>query len=94
VVDDLADAAGLPRAGVGVVPGTLLRVAGLVSPLARELPLTAYQFERPFVIDDTETRERLGLRPTPWPAVLDATLAHAPTVQRRTRRVPPGNRGG
>jgi len=100
VVDDLADAAGLPRAGVGVVPDRLLRVAGLVSPLARELLITAYQFERPFVIDDTETREHLGLQPTPWSAVLDATLAHSPTVRQRTRRVQgrtrqvaPGNRG-
>ena len=35
-----------------------------------ELPKVAYQFERPFVIDDHETRTLLGLEPTPWSEVI------------------------
>lgn len=74
-IDELADAAGVPRVKVGAVPRMALRVAGLFNPLMRELPEVLYQFERPFVIDDTDTRQVLGLEPTPWPEVLRANLA-------------------
>jgi hypothetical protein len=40
----------------------------------RELPITLYQFEKPFVMDDTATRKELGLKPTPLSAVLKATV--------------------
>lgn len=74
-IDELADAAGVPRVKVGAVPRVALRVAGLFNPTMRELPEVLYQFERPFVIDDTDTRQSLGLEPTPWPEVLQANLA-------------------
>ncbi len=74
-IDELADAAGVPRVKVGAVPRFALRVAGLFNPTMRELPEVLYQFERPFVIDDTETRTLLGLEPTPWPEVLRANVA-------------------
>ena len=32
-----------------------------------------YQFDRPFVADASETSNVLGVRPTPWAQVLDAT---------------------
>lgn len=87
VIDDLADSAGLPRVGVAAVPPAMLRLAGLVSPLARELTSTVYQFEMPFVIDDRETRAHFRLQPTPWHEVLRATLAGA-----RRYGVPAGGR--
>lgn len=74
-IDDLADAAGATRVKVTALPLTVLRLAGVFSPLVRELPKTLYQFEVPFVIDDTETRAHFGLRPTPWTTVLDESLA-------------------
>lgn len=74
VIDDLADAAKLPRVKVSVIPAPVLRLSGLFSPMARELPTTLYQFNAPFVIDDSATRLKLGLEPTPWSTVLRDTM--------------------
>jgi nucleoside-diphosphate-sugar epimerase len=74
VINDLADAAGVKHVGVSVVPKPLLRLLGIFSSAMRELPITLYQFEKPFVMDDSATRKELGLKPTPWSAVLKATV--------------------
>jgi nucleoside-diphosphate-sugar epimerase len=73
--DDLADAAGLPRVRVTAVSGLVLRALGVVNPTIREALTTRYQFEMPFIIDDSESRERLYQWPTPWPLVLNSTLS-------------------
>lgn len=75
VIDDFADAAHVRRVKVSTIPNSLLRLVGIVSPVARELPLTLYQFEAPFVIDDAPTRNQLGLEPTPWSEVVHETVA-------------------
>jgi nucleoside-diphosphate-sugar epimerase len=75
VVDDLADAAGLPRVKVSGVPTLALHALGLFQPELREFTKTMYQFRAPFVMDDQESRARLGIVPTPWPDILEATLA-------------------
>jgi hypothetical protein len=49
---------------------------GMFSPAIRELRETAYQRDRPFVLDDSATRDTFGLEPTPWPAILDDVLSH------------------
>lgn len=68
---DLAAEAGVvPR--VGVVPRPALRLAGLVSPLIRELGEMVYQFERPFVLDSSAAQRTFGLTPTPWDQQLAA----------------------
>jgi len=74
VIDDLADCAGVAHVKSSAVPLAALRLLGLFNPLIRELPKTLYQFTGPFVIDDSSTREELGLTPTPWPDVLRATV--------------------
>jgi nucleoside-diphosphate-sugar epimerase len=77
VVADLANAAGVRPVRVHAAPRAMVRVAGLFSPMMRELPHTMYQFERPFVIDDAETRELLGLEPTPWSEVMAAAVGRS-----------------
>ncbi len=74
VVDDLADAAGVARVKVAGTPRLVLRALGLFNRQMRELPKTLYQFEAPFVMDDSGTRRSLGLAPTPWSEVLEATV--------------------
>lgn len=74
VIDDIADAAGVPHVAVKSVPRSVLRVAGLINPMIRELPKTLYQFEQPFVIDDAATRAHFGLAPTPWAEVVASCL--------------------
>ena len=69
-VDDLAEAAGVPAVKVSTVPTALLRLAGLVQPVIRELKETEYQRERPYLLDDTAACETFGLEPTPWDEIL------------------------
>jgi nucleoside-diphosphate-sugar epimerase len=57
------------------MPGWLLRVAGLFSPLMRELPEMQYQFEHPFVMSDARIRTLLPIVPTPLDAQIRATAA-------------------
>ena len=63
----------LPEPKIRVLRKGLIRTLGLFSPLLRELPKTAYQFESPFVIDDSDTRLHFNLEPTPWPEIITKT---------------------
>jgi len=74
-IDDIARILGAPKATITKVPTVALRILGLFNTDVRELPKTLYQFEAPFVIDDSETRSTFGLAPTPWDEVLRSTIA-------------------
>jgi nucleoside-diphosphate-sugar epimerase len=67
---DLARAAGRPLPPISAAGATTLRLVGLFNPTINELRGTLYQFTAPFVIDDSETRERFGLEPEPWEQAL------------------------
>ena len=71
---DVLAAGGRPPVTVRGTPDWTLRVAGLVSPLVRELRETSYMFRRPYVMDSTRTQEFLGLAPTPWGEVCRRTF--------------------
>ncbi|HVW18257.1 MAG TPA: NAD-dependent epimerase/dehydratase family protein [Solirubrobacteraceae bacterium] len=71
---DVAAAGGLPTPRVSGTPIWLLRAVGLLSPLVRELVPMTYQWTRPYVLDDAETRGRLRVEPTPWDEVCRRTL--------------------
>ncbi|MEY2850063.1 MAG: hypothetical protein RI885_2730 [Actinomycetota bacterium] len=55
-------------------PRWLLRAMALGSPLIRAANDSLYQFDRPFVIDSTETERMLGVRATPWAEALPPTI--------------------
>jgi nucleoside-diphosphate-sugar epimerase len=74
-IDDIAHIVDAPKVKITKVPTVALRVLGLFNSDIRELPKTLYQFEAPFVIDDSETRRTFGLTPTPWDDVLRSTIA-------------------
>jgi nucleoside-diphosphate-sugar epimerase len=74
-VDDLADAAGVPRVKVSAVPPVVLWGMGLFVPLMRELKETDYQRERPYLLDDSAARTTFGIEPTPWPELLATMVA-------------------
>jgi nucleoside-diphosphate-sugar epimerase len=74
-IDDIAHIVGATKVKITKVPTVALRVLGLFNVDARELPKTLYQFQVPFVIDDSETRSVFGLQPTPWDEVLKTTIA-------------------
>jgi nucleoside-diphosphate-sugar epimerase len=61
---------------VGVATRTMIRLAGVVNPLLRELNETLYQFERPFVSDASKFQRTFGpFRPTPHPEAVARTVA-------------------
>jgi nucleoside-diphosphate-sugar epimerase len=74
-IDDMAGIIGAAQVKITKIPTVALRVMGLFNTDVRELPKTLYQFQVPFVIDDSETRSTFGLSPTPWDVVLKSTIA-------------------
>jgi nucleoside-diphosphate-sugar epimerase len=81
VVNELADLARVKHVRISVIPPFVLRVVGLFNPIVRELPKTLYQFTSTFIIDDSATRQTLGIEPTPWIDVLRDTVASARSAQ-------------
>ncbi|MEU1835619.1 NAD-dependent epimerase/dehydratase family protein [Micromonospora chersina] len=78
----MRDLAGRAAALVGApaprlirMPYPVLWVAGLANPFARELRETAYQFDRPYVLDSTAATATLGVEPTPLDRVVRETVA-------------------
>ncbi|GAB6940567.1 NAD-dependent epimerase/dehydratase family protein [Isoptericola variabilis] len=70
---DVLAAAGRPRVRVRALRGPALAAAAVVSPLLREVRELIYQWERPYVLDDSSARARWGLEPTPWDEVCRRT---------------------
>jgi nucleoside-diphosphate-sugar epimerase len=54
-----------------------LRAIGLFAPFMGEVPEMIYQFEMPYVLDDTKFRARFDLSPTPIDAQVAETVAWA-----------------
>ena len=76
VMNDLADAAGVQHVRVSQLSPVITRILGVFNPAIRELEETAYQRDRPFVIDDTAARTTVGIDPTPWEEIMRAVIAH------------------
>ena len=65
----------MPPVSVSRVPGAMLFVTGLFSPLVRELREVRYQFDRPFVMDSAAATQTFGITPTTIEEALSATIA-------------------
>lgn len=81
LVADLAAAAGRPPVKVAPVRKGLLRLLGLVNGPMRTMVTTYYQFDRPFVVDDRQSRARFGIEPTPWATLLEQAVTPAATAK-------------
>ncbi len=75
MLDAMAEAAGVEPVAISRIPSIALRVAGLFSPLIRELGEMRYQFDEPFVIDSADTTDTFGLTATPLADQIAATVA-------------------
>jgi len=71
---------------IAPIPSLMLRAIGVFVPFMRELPELAYQWERPFILDDTKFRTRFGTAPTAIDLQLEAVAAWARTLGAPTRR--------
>ncbi|ALE92329.1 hypothetical protein AOC05_08345 [Arthrobacter alpinus] len=70
-----ADIAAVKPPSIRKIPRLLLRAAGLIFPLAAELPEVAYQFDNPFLMDWKDYRSAFGDQATSWDTALKATLS-------------------
>ncbi|WP_368496310.1 NAD-dependent epimerase/dehydratase family protein [Herbiconiux sp. A18JL235] len=68
-------AGGLPPVAVSRIPAPFLKLGALFSPMLRELGELSYQWTRPYVLDDSESRAHFGMEPTPWGEVCERTIA-------------------
>jgi nucleoside-diphosphate-sugar epimerase len=75
LIEALCAAAGVPTVEVGSIPPLALRTLGLFVPMIHELQETAYQFNRPFVMDSVAMQSTFGLMPTALDASLVETVA-------------------
>lgn len=73
-IRELAELTGPPTPRIGRMPLPLLRLAGLISRPARELPETRYQFDRPFIMDSTAAQAAFDIQPTPTETALRDTI--------------------
>ncbi|MFC4148347.1 NAD-dependent epimerase/dehydratase family protein [Micromonospora mangrovi] len=67
--------AGAPAPKLSRLPYAAVWLAGLVNPMARELRETAYQFDRPFLLDSTAFTATFGVAPTPLDDALTEVIA-------------------
>ena len=72
----LAAALGLPIK-VARVPRIALRAMGLFMPIAGEVAEMAYQWDAPYILDDSRFRAAFGATPTPVDAIIRATATWA-----------------
>jgi len=69
-----ADLAGTAPARIGRMPTALLRLAGLASAGARQIPEVLYQFDRPFILDSTAAQRAFNLTPVSTDEALGETI--------------------
>ncbi|MFE9203685.1 NAD-dependent epimerase/dehydratase family protein [Micromonospora sp. NPDC007230] len=66
---------GAPAPKLTRMPYPVLWLGGLANPMARELRETAYQFDRPYLMDSSAATAALGIEPTPLDQAIKETVA-------------------
>jgi len=74
VLSELASAAGVSNPKLSSVPTAIWNLIALFNPLMRTLKETAYQMQRPYILDDSAARETFGMQPTPWNQILEEVV--------------------
>lgn len=74
IVIDVYAAAGTRRTSVTALKRPVLRAVGLFNRNVRELLHTYYQFEAPFVVDDSAFRDTFGGHTTRWDEIIATTV--------------------
>ncbi|WP_346536521.1 NAD-dependent epimerase/dehydratase family protein [Micromonospora sp. DPT] len=65
---------GAPTPKLTRMPYPVLWLGGLANPIARELRETAYQFDRPYLMDSTAATATLGVEATPLERAIEETV--------------------
>lgn len=74
IVIDVYAAAGTRRTSVTALKRPMLRAIGLFNRNVRELLHTYYQFDAPFVVDDSAFRDAFGGHTTRWDEIVASTV--------------------
>lgn len=74
---ELAERIAGASARMRVMPMWMLRSLGLVVPVLREVAEMAYQWQQPFLVDDSDFRKTFGVEPTAIDAAAQATAGGA-----------------
>ncbi|PUA81915.1 NAD-dependent epimerase/dehydratase family protein [Nocardioides currus] len=75
LVERVADAAGVAVPKMSAIPTWAMKAMGVAARSMKEMSETAYQFDKPFVLDSSASEARLGLSPTPMDIGLKETVA-------------------
>ncbi|KRC63170.1 NAD-dependent epimerase [Agromyces sp. Root81] len=73
VLRQLGAHAGTGEPQLRTVPRWVLTAGGTVIPLLREVAGVLYQFERPFIVDASDTTAAFGIEPSAWAPLVEAT---------------------
>jgi nucleoside-diphosphate-sugar epimerase len=74
LVSELAATAGIKDPKLSSVPTGVWNLIALFNPLMRALKETAYQMQRPYILDDSATQKTFGMRATPWNQILNEVI--------------------
>ena len=75
LVSELAAVAGIKNPKLSSVPNVMWNLLVLFNPLMKALKETAYQMERPYILDDSAARKAFGMQPTEWKQILNDVVA-------------------
>jgi nucleoside-diphosphate-sugar epimerase len=75
VLTEMTDALGLPAPKVSSMPRAVLAALGTVVPVMREMNQMSYQWTRPYLLDDSDSRAHFSMEPTPWDEICRRTVA-------------------
>ena len=70
VVQDISSALGVAAPSVSSVPLAMQKLIGIFNPVIKELLNSNYQFDKPFIMSDANTRNTFGLTPKNWDKVI------------------------
>jgi nucleoside-diphosphate-sugar epimerase len=75
LVSELAAVAGIKNPKLSSVPNVMWNLLALFNPLMKALKETAYQMQRPYILDDSAARKAFGMQPTSWKQILNDVVA-------------------
>ena len=75
LVTELAATAGVKNPKLSSVPNVMWNLIALFNPLMKALKETAYQFQRPYILDDSAARKTFNMQPTDWNQILKEVVS-------------------
>ena len=75
LVTELAAVAGVKNPKLSSVPNVIWNLLAVFNPLMKALKETAYQMERPYILDESAARKVFGMQPTEWKLILKEVVA-------------------